>query len=307
MARLRSKSQAKKRGLTAFILSGGGNRGASQVGMLSALVEHDIYPDMILGASVGALNGVSFATDPSRATLARLNDLWMHVNKDVLLPPHRFGNAWRYAQRRAYVYSNDSLEAILRANIDIVDLSHTVIPMEIVVTNSLTGAPLRISSGDPIRALLATAALPGALPQIEFEGELYIDGGISDDVPLLRAAELGASSIYVLYCGTMDRGGRNRSRPIEAVLDSFALAKLARLRADLKTLGDAAKVTVIQSGAAQSVPWLDFGHAREIIQDGYRSANAVLADPWGQLPQRHMTLLLKKPRDFVPIHLQHHD
>ncbi len=272
---IRSRSAAQ--GLTAFILAGGGNRGAVQVGMLSALVERDIYPDFILGTSVGALNGVGFAIDPSRASLARLTELWLGTSRDTLFPPARFGTAWRYAQKRAFVYPNTSIERFLRDNVPISDLSETALPVEVVATNAVTGEPLRISTGDPIKALLATTALPGALPQIEMDGRFYIDGGISDDIPLHRAASLGANTIYVLLCGSTNRAGHTRSRPIEAVLESFALAKLARLRADIASLEGRVKVMVLESTAAQAVAWLDFTRSEHLIEEGYRETAKLLA------------------------------
>ncbi len=264
-------------GLTAFILSGGGNRGAVQVGMLSALVERDIQADFILGTSVGALNGVSFAIHPSRATLARLTTVWLSTSRDALFPPARFGTTWRYAQKRPYVYPNTAIEKFIRDNVPIADLSETALPMEMVATNAATGEPLRISTGDPVKALLATSALPGALPQVEMDGNFYIDGGISDDIPLLRAAALGATTVYVLLCGAMNRAGNSRSRPIEAILESFALAKLARLRADIAALEGKVKVVVLESRAAQSVAWLDFSRSEYLIEAGFRETAKQLA------------------------------
>ncbi|MDA8262407.1 MAG: patatin-like phospholipase family protein [Actinomycetota bacterium] len=264
-------------GLTAFILAGGGNRGAVQVGMLAALVERDVYPDFILGTSVGALNGVGFAIEPSRASLARLTEQWLSASRDTLFPPARFGTTWRYAQKRPFVYPNTGLERFLRSNVPISDLSETALPVEIVATNAATGEPLRISTGDPIKALLATTALPGALPQIEMDGRFYIDGGISDDIPLLRAASLGATTVYVLLCGARNRAAHGRSRPIEAVLESFSLAKLARLRADIAALEGRVKVVVLESTAAQAVAWLDFSRSEHLIEEGYRETAKLLA------------------------------
>ncbi len=245
--------------------------------MLSALVERDIQADFILGTSVGALNGVSFAIHPSRATLARLTTVWLSTSRDALFPPARFGTTWRYAQKRPYVYPNTAIEKFIRDNVPIADLSETALPMEMVATNAATGEPLRISTGDPVKALLATSALPGALPQVEMDGNFYIDGGISDDIPLLRAAALGATTVYVLLCGAMNRAGNSRSRPIEAILESFALAKLARLRADIAALEGKVKVVVLESRAAQSVAWLDFSRSEYLIEAGFRETAKQLA------------------------------
>ncbi|UUZ61082.1 patatin-like phospholipase family protein [Nocardioides sp. B-3] len=61
---------------TAFVLGGGGVLGAVEVGMLRALFERDIVPDIVLGTSVGALNGAPVARDPSLDVIDRLTDLW---------------------------------------------------------------------------------------------------------------------------------------------------------------------------------------------------------------------------------------
>ncbi|WP_052606857.1 MULTISPECIES: patatin-like phospholipase family protein [Acidithrix] len=265
-----------KTGYTAFILSGGGNRGAAQVGMLSALLEHSIFPDFIIGASAGALNGTSFAISPSRQTLSELFDLWTKMTKNSLFPPRRFGSTWRYAQRGSYVYSNDALENIIREHIHISDLKDTQIPVEIVVTDLLNGEPHRFHSGDPTPILLASSALPGTFSPIEINGKLYIDGGIADDVPIRRALTLGANKIYVLYCSSLDRTHKTFTRPIEAVLDSFTLAKMARLKADIADVDANAQITVFESRLAQGVAWLDFSHAHALIEDGYKSALEAL-------------------------------
>lgn len=263
----------------AFVLSGGANRGAAQVGMLAALIDRGIQPDMIFGSSVGALNAVAFAAAPTQNTISQLDNLWTGLRKEDIFPPQRFGTTWRYAQKRPYVFPNDALANLIKANISIANLSQTKIPVEIVLTRASDGVPKRISTGDPVAALLASAALPGTFPPVKIGEESYIDGGIADDVPLYRAVELGATTIYVLLCGSMERDNKIIVRPIEAILDSFTLAKLARLRTDLKILRDKVSIVLLQSSFAQSVAWLDFTHSQEMIQDGYRSTLISLDSP----------------------------
>jgi NTE family protein len=60
----------------AFVLGGGGILGAHEVGMLRALAERSIKPDLILGTSIGAINGSVFAADPTPASVQRLSELW---------------------------------------------------------------------------------------------------------------------------------------------------------------------------------------------------------------------------------------
>ena len=61
---------------TAFVLGGGGVLGAVEVGMLRALLERDIVPELVLGTSVGALNGAMVARQPELAVVERLTELW---------------------------------------------------------------------------------------------------------------------------------------------------------------------------------------------------------------------------------------
>ncbi len=260
----------------AFVFSGGGNRGAAQIGMLKALVEHNIMPDIILGASVGALNGVAFASKPDLDTIENLNQLWLGLKKEDIFPPQRFGTTWRYAQRRAHVYPNAKLRELISQNITVNDLGETKIPVEVVLTRKRDGRAVRIGSGDALSALLASTALPGTFPGVQIGTEIYIDGGVADDVPIHRAVQLGATTIYVLLCGTLETKNKSFERPIEAVLDSFSLAKLSRLRAELETFHDTAKIVVLQSSLAQGIPWLDFSRSDDVINDSYASARAQL-------------------------------
>ena len=77
---------------TAFVLSGGGNQAVAQVGMLRALLERDIVPDVIIGSSAGALNGATIAAAPSlRGRRAARGHLGRRSRGDEVFP----GGAWR--------------------------------------------------------------------------------------------------------------------------------------------------------------------------------------------------------------------
>ena len=86
---------------TAFVLAGGGSLGAVEVGMLRALAAAGVRPDLIVGASAGAINGAHFAGDPSVAGVAKLEQIWRHVNRrDVM--PLGWRDLLRIALRRDY-------------------------------------------------------------------------------------------------------------------------------------------------------------------------------------------------------------
>src|SRR3954471_19064768 len=79
---------------TAFVLSGGGNHGCAQVGMLRALFERGIHPDVVIRTSAGALNGSGVAADPSLGGVEHLATVWSALRTEHIFPGGRFGRAW---------------------------------------------------------------------------------------------------------------------------------------------------------------------------------------------------------------------
>jgi NTE family protein len=71
---------------TAFVLAGGGSLGALQVGMLRELVRYGLRPDLVVGSSVGAINGAYFAADPSAAGVASLERIWTGLEQNDVFP-----------------------------------------------------------------------------------------------------------------------------------------------------------------------------------------------------------------------------
>ena len=71
---------------TAFVLGGGGVLGAVEVGMLRALLERDVRPDLVLGTSIGAFNGALVAREPEVSVVTRLTELWQSASASGPLP-----------------------------------------------------------------------------------------------------------------------------------------------------------------------------------------------------------------------------
>ena len=80
------EDEEEPRALTALVLAGGGSRGAIQIGMLQVLAEHGFVPDRIYGTSVGAINGVAFAGDPTRSGVERMTEVWLGLNRETVYP-----------------------------------------------------------------------------------------------------------------------------------------------------------------------------------------------------------------------------
>ncbi|HZM57287.1 MAG TPA: patatin-like phospholipase family protein, partial [Acidimicrobiales bacterium] len=99
--------------LTALVLAGGGPRGAIQIGMLQVLADHGFVPDRIYGSSVGAINGVGFAGDPTPAGVEHMAQVWLGLGREDVYPQGRLHGPWLYFQQRDSVYANSGLRKIM--------------------------------------------------------------------------------------------------------------------------------------------------------------------------------------------------
>src|SRR4051794_30837748 len=187
---------------TAFVLSGGGSLGAVQVGMLGALAERGIEPDLLVGASAGALNAAFLAGRPfGQEALDELAGIWRRLRRQDVFPlaPHR--HLLALAGLRPSVCRADGLRRLIETHISYDRLESAAIPVHIVATDVLSGREVLISRGDPGPAVLASASIPAILPPVEIDGRAMFDGGVANNTPISQAVGLGADRIVVLPAG----------------------------------------------------------------------------------------------------------
>ncbi len=268
----------------AFVFGGGGGKGACQVGMLRALVEAAILPDMVIGVSIGAINGAIFASEPTIETVARLESVWREIEESPVLPSQRVSSAWRYVRRSGAAFSAKPMQEYIRSLLPIEDLSETAVPIHVLLTNAHTGEERWFSSGPAVEILYGSSALPGVYPPIAIGGDLFIDGGVVDDAPVRRASELQATEIYLLLCGTLYADLTEYQRPVETLIRSFYLTKLSQIRTALASVPTSIAVKVIECPAAGRLDTMDFSHAAALMESGYESAQLLLAGEQKTLP-----------------------
>ena len=182
----------------AFVLAGGATRGATQVGMLRALLERGIHPDLVVGTSVGAMNGAAFVADATASGLARLDHLWCVARTTQIFPLAVRALVDNVRGRRGYLLPNDGLRDWIEQHLRHDRLEDFPIPLHVVATEVDSGEAVRLSRGDALTALLASTAIPGVFPPVTIDGRVLHDGGVAADIPLPQALELGPSTIYVL-------------------------------------------------------------------------------------------------------------
>ena len=232
---------------TAFVLGGGGVLGAVEVGMLRALLERDILPDLVLGTSVGALNGAMVARDPSPAVVERLTGLWHDAagSRDVYGDRPLRTVRRVIATRGTSVYSAGPLVRRLREELGDTTFEQLPVRFQVCAASIERAAEHWFDSGPVVDAVVASAAVPGLLPPARVGEEHYLDGGIVNSIPVGRAAELGATRIFVLQVGRIDRPLRPPSRPWEVARVSFEIARRHRFAREMAALPEGVEAHVL--------------------------------------------------------------
>jgi NTE family protein len=268
----------------AFVLSGGASLGAIQVGMLRALYEREIAPDLIVGSSVGAINGAYVASRPQTVPTAEaLAGVWRSLRTLEVFPPNPVTAVLALLGHRDHFVPNFGLKALLESHEQFTRLEDAAIPLQVIATEVLSGAERRLSRGDARAAVLASSAIPGVYPAIEFDGEVLVDGGVSDNTPISIAAELGATTIYVLPTGIPCTLPAPPKGAVPMLVHAITLAINQRLLRDIEQFSHQAKLTVLPPPCPEGVLASDFGHADQLIEQGYELAREALAhaDPAG--------------------------
>ena len=274
MSRIRDLLRRKPR-RTAFVLSGGGNLGALQVGMLRALFERQIQPDLVLGCSVGALNGAAIATDPSLVMVGRLQEMWRGLADEGVMPAGLFP-AVQLARKGISIHTNDNLRRVIQNVLSDSTFEDLKVPFQCVATALIEGTETWFESGPLIDPIIASSAIPAVYPPVEIGGLKYLDGAIVNDVPVSRASALGCDRIFVLHVGAWDRPRPEPKRPIDMATYAYWLARRSRFQRDLASIPSNIEVLVLPPGTTPIIKYNDFGHSDEMIASSYQATAAFL-------------------------------
>jgi NTE family protein len=286
---------------TAFVLAGGGNMGAVQVGMLAALQERRVVPDLLVGVSVGALNaaylgGRGLTTD----ALDGLAELWRRVRRKDVFPVSPLRQMLALTGRRPSLCSSDPLRHLIAENLGYRQLQAATVPLHIITANLLTGEQVCLSSGDAVSAVLASTAIPGVFPAVELDGVVLSDGGMAASGGISQAVTLGADKVYLLPAGHACALEQVPPGALSAAVHALSLLIQRQLLLEVTHLADRADLHVLPPLCPVSVSPLDFTHGEELIGRAYRATSTWLAHGGHRLPH---------PERFLSLHdhrLQHH-
>ncbi len=252
-------------GKTAFVLAGGGSFGAIQVGMLRALVAHGVQPDVVVGASVGALNGMYFCGDPTTAGVARLEDIWRGLKRRDVFPV-TLRRAVGMFFDSASLIDPDGLHSLVERHLPSRCLERGTIPMHVAATDLLSGASVLLSSGPALEAIMASCAIPAAFPPVRIGGTYLIDGAIASNTPVMNAVALGATRLVVLPTGFACALEAPPATAIASAFHALTLLVARQLVRDLEQLSGLVEVTTVPPLCPLAVSPYDFSRAHELIE-----------------------------------------
>ena len=268
----------------ALVLSGGGARGALQVGALRALLEGGLYPDLVVGTSAGAINAAMIALHGMNAiSIETLAWHWRDAAKSEILTSNtawvtlsalfRRSKSGTYSKMREF-FTAHGLIPTLRFG----DLKGA--KLFVVAADLNCGRPI-VYGADPqqsvLDAVLASAALPPWVPPIEQDGQLLIDGGAVSNLPIEAALAQGATEIIALDLSdtrTLSADARGWL-PLIAQVRNMAEQRQTKLELALaEARGIPVRRIVLRPDKPVEI-W-DFSHAEELVERGYQIAQAEI-------------------------------
>ena len=241
----------------ALALGGGAVLGAAHIGVLKALDEYGIKVNRISGTSIGAMIAAlyAFGKTPQEIEQSVVELEWLDVTSFTL---SRYG-----------ILSNDDLGRQVENLLGKVDIAEARIPLYLIATDLTEGVKIVLSKGDVSSAVMASTCIPGVFVPVEIDGQLLVDGGLVENVPVSPLRKAGAGFVI----GVNLSAGRHYQRP-QDIIDVFANA--IDIAIDNVTRSQTSEADLIIAPRLSSYSRRDMSRIPELIEEGYRSARQLL-------------------------------
>jgi NTE family protein len=262
---------------TALVFAGGGSFGAIQVGMLHALAANGVSADMVVGSSVGAINGAYYAGAPTLKGVLELETIWRGLTRHDVFPI-----TWRtmlgFIWRRDFLISHEGLRKLLDDHLPFRNLEDAQLPVHIVTTDIVTGESVVLSDGPAIEAIVASTSIPGAFAPVPYRGRYLADGAISANTPIKVAVEKGARRLIILPTGYACASDRPPVGAVANALHALTLLIARQVVDDLENLPPDIDYFVVPPLCPLTGSPYDFSLASEHIERSIKSTDEWLAN-----------------------------
>ena len=270
---------------TAFVFAGGGSFGAIQVGMLRALVAHGLKADMVVGSSVGAMNGAYYAGAPTDDGIEQLAAIWRCLRRRDVFPITTRG-LFGFIRRRDFLLGSHGLYRLVHSHLPFRNLEDAKIKLHIVATDLLSGDAVVLSEGDAAQAIVASTAIPAAFAPVKV-GRLYLaDGAITSCTPVKVAVMQGATRLIVLPTGYACARASPPQGAVANALHALTLLISRQIRSELESLDAAIDFHVAPPLCPLMGSPYDFSQTAELIERAAARTGEWLAD--GGLERREI-------------------
>ncbi len=248
--------------------------------MLRALLERQLRPDLILGSSVGALNGLAVAVSPDLEAVSRLTETWTTLQARDVFSSSVMGQIANLIRHGTYLHDNGALRRLIEQSAGHRRIEELAVPFQCVASCIEEASARWFDSGPVVDAVLASCAVPGLLPTVEVGQQHYMDGGLVASVPVGRAVELGATRIFVLQVGRLERRLSAPTRPWDVALVAFEIARRHQFTYDMSRLPDGVEVHVLPAGDPPSAVSVRYRSVSAVSRriDAAHAASAVYLD-----------------------------
>src|SRR6201996_9417390 len=243
--------------------------------MMHSLAAHGITADMVVGSSVGALNGAYYAGDPSLKGVLQLEAIWRGLTRHDVFPIN-----WRtllgFVRRRDFLIPHDGIQKLVDDHLPYRNLQDATLPVYIVATDIITGDSVVLSEGSAAQAIIASTAIPGAFAPVRYRDLYLADGAISSNTPIKVAVAKGANRLIILPTGY---ACSTQTPPIGAVataLHALTLLIARQLVSELESLDPAIEYFVVPPLCPLVGSPYDFSRTNDHIARAIESTDAWL-------------------------------
>ena len=275
----RANATVRRRPRTGFVLSGGASLGAMQVGMLRALYERRVVPDLLVGTSAGALNAAFVASRPQTVETAdELATVWHELKREEIFPFSIRAMVVGLSGRRDHLVSDHGLRQLVARHVEFPDIGEAATPLHIAAFDLNEGCEVLLSRGPTLDIITAAASIPGIFPPVQIGARSLVDGGVVNNTPISHAVALGAERIFVLPTREPGRAPeRTRRGALARAIHGLSVLTDGRLQFDLARYSKDAELLVLPAPNALAVQPTNFGHSGQLIREAHTAARAYLA------------------------------
>ncbi len=256
---------------TAFVFSGGASLGAIELGALKALVEKGIQADMVLGTSVGSLNGAMYAYKPTSEGVAFMEEIWLNIKVWNVFTPSPITPVVNFTTAGQYLISPKNLRKLIMKYIPFTRIEETKLPLFIIGADIKTGEEIVFNKGLALEALMASTAIPGVFPPQHMKNHTIVDGGLLNNAPISTAVRLGAERVVVFPIGVPSPNQEPKNL-LEILIRSFIYLLNRQLADDIQLYKNKVELIVVPPPDKIDVGPHDFSKSKQLINQAYEKA-----------------------------------